>query len=351
MKQRNHAFDLLCGLCIIRMICLHIMQFCGRAQVDWWQEVMAWSFFFMCFFFFKAGYFNKSLAGNTRDYVRDKAKRLLIPYITCGLIGDAVYFAFLPTMLERYHRPIEPLSWPLVWERSSFFGNTPCWFLFSFFSAYVLLHLLAKRRGLMWVTLAFPLVSYALFRLGNPLWMSLNNVFMGVFFFVLGRLWHTAMDWMGARRTVWVSLGLLALFVAGNILWHGEYTMNTNKFEGNALGAVLNTMVVLCGLSGLLIAGGLPRVPVVSYIGEHSMVYFISHYPMLYFYKFTHLAFGRSIFGRWDDAIILIPVIFGLCSWLVPYVERVPWLSGRWPKKKISNEQTIIQSAGTESQV
>ena len=59
LKKRNHAFDILCGICIIRMVTLHIMAFCGQDKQDWWLEVMQWSFFFMSFFFFKAGYFNK----------------------------------------------------------------------------------------------------------------------------------------------------------------------------------------------------------------------------------------------------------------------------------------------------
>ena len=64
------------------------------------------------------------------------------------------------------------------------------------------------------------------------------------------------------------------------------------------------------------------------------MVFFISHYPMIYFYKFMHLSYGRSIYGKVDDVLILLPVIFCLCAWLVPYIERVPWLSGRWPSPK-----------------
>ena len=59
------------------------------------------------------------------------------------------------------------------------------------------------------------------------------------------------------------------------------------------------------------------------------MVYFIAHYPILYFYKFTHLCFGRSIYGRYEEAIVLLPTLLIVCTWLVPYVERVPWLSGR----------------------
>ena len=67
MKQRNHAFDILCGICIIRMVTLHIMAFCGEDKQDWWLEVMRWSFFFMSFFFFKAGYFNKVVDSQGKD--------------------------------------------------------------------------------------------------------------------------------------------------------------------------------------------------------------------------------------------------------------------------------------------
>lgn len=333
MKQRNHAFDLLCGICIIRMISLHVMQFCGLQNEDWWQEMMDWTYFFMSFFFFKAGYFNKTTSGNSLAYCKDRAKRLLVPYLTAGTIGNIIYFAFYPFLIEKYKHPIEPLSWAFTWERSQFYGNIPCWFLFSFFAAYIMVHFIEKVKNLNYIVLFFPSISYLLFRWDNPLWMSLDNVFIGVYFFYLGKVWHMLMDKMNRKTIIGVSGGLIILFIIGNILWHGQYSMSQNQFEGMLPAVLLNTSAILCGLAGLLIVLQTPRIPLICYIGEHSMVYFISHYPMLYFYKFTHLCFGRSIFGRVDDAIILLPAIFMICSWLVPYVERTPLLSGRWNSK------------------
>jgi len=340
MKQRNHAFDFLCGICIIRMVSLHIMSFCGHADDEWWREVMQWSYFFMSFFFFKAGYFNKSVTGDNRAYCIDKSKRLLIPYLTTGSIGFLIYMAFLPFLLNRYHNPIEPLAWSHLWKSSSFYGNNPTWFLFSFWACYIVVHFLEKwtQGWPAWsrvIYLSFPFLSYWMFVLDNPIWMQLNNLFIGIFFFQLGRFWRIAMERMGNRRTLWVSSLLVLLFVVSNIIFHdASYTMSNNTFKGNVFVTVINVTAVLCGLAGLLIAVKLPRIPIINYIGEHSMVYFVGHYPMLYFYKFTHLCFGRSIYGRVDDIIILIPVIFIICTWLVPYIEHVPWLSGRWPKKE-----------------
>ncbi len=307
------------------------MDFCGFGEVDWWKHVMEWSFYFMSFFFFKAGYFNKGITGKgTKDYIVDRTRRILIPYISSGLTGMAIYFAFLPFLLDRYHKPIEPLVWEHIWQTSSFYGNRPTWFLFSFFVTYLFVYFIEKVKGLHWVVVLFPLIGYVLFLQGNPLWMSTNNVFMGVFFFYLGMLWRHIMNRFSRRAMLWASVCMILTFVTLNIIWHGEYTMSTNTFSGSFVPTLLNMVLAICGLAGLLSCINLPRIPVVCYIGEHSMVYFISHYPMLYYYKFMHLSFGRSIWNKPDDVLILIPAVFCICTLLVPLVERIPWLSGRW---------------------
>ncbi len=332
MRQRNHAFDILCGICIIRMVSLHIMAFCGQEDQEWWGEVMRWSFFFMSFFFFKAGFFNKGTSSGTdMDYLKDRSKRLLVPYVTSGVIGLVVYFSFYFPLVDRYKKFVEPLEWSHIWMKSGFYGNSPIWFLFSFFVVYIMVRYIDKVKHLCWLTVFFPAISYWAYRTGNNVPMSLGNVFIACYFFYLGRLWQWAMCRFEIRRLMAASWLMVLLFVVLGFVAPGTYNMSQNIFTGNALMAVVRATLVLCGLSGVLLTARVPRIPWLCFIGEHSMVFFISHYPMLYFYKFTHLSFGRSIYGRVDDALILLPVVFCICSWLVPYVERVPWLSGRWP--------------------
>lgn len=335
MKKRNHAFDILCGICIIRMVSLHIMAFCGLEKQEWWLEVMHWSFFFMSFFFFKAGYFNKGTsAGTDLDYLKDRTRRLLVPYLASGVIGAVVYFSFYFPLTERYRKFVEPLEWEHIWMKSGFYGNSPIWFLFSFFTVYMMVRYIDKARHLCWLTLSFPALSYWAYRTGNNVPMSLGNVFIACYFFYLGRLWHWVMEHTGRRQVMMASWLMVAAFVVLGVVAPGTYNMSQNLFTGNPATAVAGATLILCGLAGILLTLQVPRIPLLCFIGEHSMVFFISHYPMLYFYKFTHLAFGRSIYGRADDALILMPVIFGLCAWLVPYIERVPWLSGRWPDRR-----------------
>lgn len=342
MKERNHAFDILCGICIIRMVSLHIMAFCGQEAQEWWGEVMRWSFFFMSFFFFKAGFFNKGTSSGTdMDYLKDRSKRLLVPYVTSGVIGLVVYFSFYFPLVDRYKKFVEPLEWSHIWMKSGFYGNSPIWFLFSFFVVYMMVRYIDKVKHLCWLTVFFPAISYWAYRTGNNVPMSLGNVFIACYFFYLGRLWQWAMCRFEVRRLMAASWLMVLLFVVLGFVAPGTYNMSQNIFTGNALMAVVRATLVLCGLSGVLLTAKVPRIPWLCFIGEHSMVFFISHYPMLYFYKFTHLSFGRSIYGRVDDALILLPVVFCICSWLVPYVERVPWLSGRWPGSRRASAEAV----------
>lgn len=332
-KQRNHTFDFLCGLCIIRMVLLHAFQFSGFNHEEWWKEVMNWSFYLMCFFFFKAGYFNRSVGGPTLPYLKDRTKRLLVPYVTCGLIGVALFWAFHAALAGRYSENPIKFLWIHLWRVSDFYGNAPMWFLLSFYVTYVAVHFIEKVRHLHWSVLSFPLLGYILYTHGNPLWLNLNNVLMGVFFFYLGHQWHNLTRRLGRHKMFCLSLALTALFVVGNICWHGVYTMHSNHFSGNPWGATLNTIIIVCGLSGLFISLRMPRIPIINFIGEHSMVYFVLHFPILFFYKNFNLYFHRSMVGHVNDVVIALILVFVMCAWLVPYFESIPLLSGRWKKK------------------
>lgn len=150
-KARNHAFDILCGICIVRMVTLHIMTLTGQRDQVWWQEVMQWTYYFMSFFFFKAGYFCRSVGGRNRAYLIDRSQRLLAPYLSSAFIGLLVYFSFYYPLKNKYGHFVEDISWSQLYKTSGVYGNTPIWFLFSFFCMYVVAHFTEKVRYLRWV--------------------------------------------------------------------------------------------------------------------------------------------------------------------------------------------------------
>ena len=332
---------------------LHITNACGFGNESWWMPIMDWSYYFMSFFFFKAGYFNKTVAGDSKAFCKKKFMQLMVPYFVWGTIGNAVYFFFVWFILDPRNVMVKQVEWSHLWTSSQFYGNIPCWFLFSFFIAYIVAHFISKVPPLLripipesmqwnhrtvlnikihWLILAFPYLSYWLWTQDNPLWLGLNNVFIGIYLFYLGRLWHFIMEKVGKNSIIPLSLCFLLLFILLNASFGGKYTMVDNIWAGQPLIVTLNITLALCGLSGILLSLNIPRIPVVGYIGQHSMVFFVAHYPILTLYKLIRSANVHTLRGHWDDYTILILVVFSLCFLLVPHVEKVPWLSGRFYK-------------------
>lgn len=332
-RPRNNVFDLLCGICIVRMIMLHITNACNFGDEDWWSSIMKWTFFFMSFFFFKAGYFNKTVAGDSKAFCLKKTKQLMVPYLTWGCMSCALYLFFCFFILDPANWMVRALRWSHIYETSGFYGNTPLWFLFSFYCAYLGMHFMQKVRGLRWVALSFPVLSWWLYKQGNPLPMDFENVFFGIFLFFLGRVWRWMQQRLPRSSFLLLSIALTLMFVYVNTSHHAEYTMSANEWDGEFGWIFVSTLCSLCGISGVLMSLRVPRVPVLSYIGQHSMVFFVAHDPLLWFYRMVRSANVRTINQHWDDYVLLILILFGFCFFLVPYVEKVPWLSGRWPKK------------------
>ena len=318
---------------MVRMLMNHVTSFCGLSGEAWWKSLYFWTFYLLCFFFFKAGYFNKTTGGNTRQYCWNKTRQLLVPYVSWGLVSSVIYFTMLHIAAIRYHHFIETISWDHLWTTSGTFGNAPLWFLMSFFVTYIGMHFLGKLKHLHWIVLLFPFVSYGLYRLDNPFWLSLNNVFMCIYVFQLGNYWHKIMDKLSRPSAFMLSIFLVAIFCVVNIVFHGDYVVFSNTWTGNPVAIVVSLTCVLCGLSGVLLSIGLPRIPIINYVGQHSMVYFVAHYPIIIIYRFVRISFGHTIRGHWDDWILLMIIVPIVCSWMVSHVETIPWLSGRFPRR------------------
>ena len=326
---RNHAFDILCGLCILRMVTLHVVCQTSLRQAEWWKPIMEWSFYLMSFFFFKAGYFNKGVQGNSRAYCRDKFRRLMIPYFSWAAISAAICLFFMLTFPGRFPGTEHSFHHFRIWIGGFTWGNSPLWFLPCFFTSYIMVHFIEKVKHLNLIILFFPLLSYWLFTHGNPLYLMMNNVFCGAFFFYLGKVWHRILGRTGDRTGLAVSMVLAAAFILCNIYLHGEYEMRTNSFTGPFWQVMLNTVLALTGLSGILLTTHVRRIPGICYIGEHSMVYYIGHYPLIMLYVFLSVLLEHNIKRSVPDMMIMTLLVFAICTLLVPFIESVFWLSGK----------------------
>ena len=93
------------------------------AEEEGWTIVMHWTFFFMSFFFFKAGYFNKTVDGNSWEFTKKKFRQLMIPYFVWGFIGCLVYFTFAWFILDPRNVMVKSVTLSHIWSTSGF---APC---------------------------------------------------------------------------------------------------------------------------------------------------------------------------------------------------------------------------------
>ena len=60
--------------------------------------------------------------------------------VDSAFIGLLVYFSFYYPLKNKYGHFVEEISWSQLYKTSGVYGNTPIWFLFSFFCMYVVAH-------------------------------------------------------------------------------------------------------------------------------------------------------------------------------------------------------------------
>ena len=103
MKERNHTFDLLCGICMLGFIVAIVTDHCKMHDAAWAVEMRWWTYLAVGLFYFKAGYYCPPADEPLMPLLLRKARRLLVPYVVWSMVGMVLYFAFLHFFPEALH--------------------------------------------------------------------------------------------------------------------------------------------------------------------------------------------------------------------------------------------------------
>lgn len=181
-ESRQHHLDFIAGVLIIYMVFHHtglyesLHQFLTRIL-----------FFFMPWFFFKAGVFY-SPEKSMRAVILSSSKRLLIPFVVFCIIGqliEGIHLLFIHNLHKNFfYEPfLELIKYGSIWT------NGPVWFLWSLFCVRLIFHTLTKckcyRLIIVSMSLFFAFLCFY-FEINKPLY--LGNICLGLFFYGLGNL-------------------------------------------------------------------------------------------------------------------------------------------------------------------
>ena len=325
-RERLRYYDLISGLNLIRIIVMHIFQFSGNYYDTVFSFYMQVTFFFLPWFYFKAGYFYSNPKNGTKAYLIDKTKRLLLPFFIFTIIG---FLIALPFELRDSTRPLwriflSPFYAMLRWGNGGN-GNLPLWFLLSLFFTLTGFLFLNKFK-LKWIIILFPVIGYVLYLYDVVLPLGLSNVFLAIFFLAAGNIYRHKIENK--------KFGPLLLGAAIGIYGFTQlFCFSSLDFRTNAVTSGNYFIYVISILAGLLLVYQIGKrinyIKPINYIGENSIVYFVAHWPIVLLVKNIMDSFSLKTSG-YGYAAILSLVTFLLLPLCVKLLNgKLKFLLGR----------------------
>ena len=145
-EGRIGHFDWIRGTMILWMLIYHISLNYGRVVFGVPEEgvsVFTFMSFFMATFYVGTGYFF-SCKKDFKSFIRDKAKKIGIPYLTFSIWGILIFELY--NLIANGHWGDFNLIRGII-ATGAIRANGPLWFLFSLFFCNIIYYLISKIWG------------------------------------------------------------------------------------------------------------------------------------------------------------------------------------------------------------
>lgn len=195
--------------------------------------------FYMPLFFVAAGYTYRNKGEGFWDFVKNKAKRLLIPYLICNVFLVAFYIARTgslskPALLGIFYSRNMLMAPKSSWNMALMPAlNAPTWFLTCLFLCLCLYFFIdckfsqtRQRRKVILILMAVGVLLRTLFPVLLP-W-SLENALFFLGLLEAGRfLKETGLSWL--RKNEWIYVNFLVAFVTLSYL-QGSVNVSISQY-------------------------------------------------------------------------------------------------------------------------
>ena len=297
-SNRNNAIDVISGVFILEIIFDHILTNAGYNQSSY-KYMMQILPAFMPWFFFKAGIMYKHAIG-VRNTIRDRAQKLLYPFIIWSLIPCVI---MLPLMLinKNFISYLKIVASSLYYAHGPF--NTPLWFLASLFFTYIVKEYIEKYKlksgGVIIITL---FLSYLLNKCNLRLPLGMTYLPLGVLYFEFG----TCCQMRACKLSKEFLLVLLMIYLFLVIYCPSLINFHKNELVyGNYFMAVFITLLFLFMISEVIHKKW--DVKYLSYIGRNSLVFYVAHAPIIVIIKFFN-----DYYFHCSKEVVLLTMFLGV---------------------------------------
>lgn len=271
-KKRVAYLDTLGGGLILWVIFSHIQSLTGYSFLQ--TRYIPLLFCFMGWFFFKAGMFFRSKP--IKEEMISTYKRLLLPYLfftTGGILYGLVMESLLGT--EPIHRYLLRVLGMLFYNGEVYY-TAPAWFLLALSIVRIIFQIAFKKQIIKIVMLLSICLAYVLYKTSIIYPLYLGNISLGLFFFGLGYL----------LREIQYNKYLIGMAIVVNIFIYCLFPSSVdfranNVISGTYGGYIMSAVSAIIILNNLFKKIPLLNIRVLTYIGQHSMSFYLLHWPLL----------------------------------------------------------------------
>ena len=184
--ERDKAIDSVAGIMITYMVFTHVCQHFGYEHSVIYMTLEHIFYFFMPWFFFKAGMFFK--VEDNKVILNKSYNRLIRPFILFSLIGH-ICFCIVCYLQGNLHMSTLVPYYSLLMQ-GSIPGNLPLWFLLTLFLCRIIFIFFAKNDiTVYWIALASLLLAFGLHLIDFKQPFYIANTVTGVFFMSFGYIY------------------------------------------------------------------------------------------------------------------------------------------------------------------
>ncbi len=327
---RDQSMDWIAGLLILVMITGHISQESGHSLRWYALGGYSWFYFFMPWFFFKSGMFER---GGT-IHMSKILKGLIIPFIFFTLAGYFIWSLQYLAEHEWSFRWIAGATLMYLYAAGSFPGNGPLWFLEALIIARMLFPLFVRMHFNNWwiMMFAFGIAFIYVFLLrtyndGNYLMMAIPQGFLALSCYAAGYLFKRL------QYNMWVAGAGIIIYLAIVLL-----KVPTIPFAQVGMTAPMESWLLFLpsSLAGIvtwnyvvrLMPSWFFRVFPLGYLGRNSMTYYCGHFIIITTLVYLYEVKGVSLFG--------LPLVWAMvvsCAVILPVADvllrrYLPWAVG-----------------------
>lgn len=299
------------------------------------------------FFLLGGATFRPDKYKNVMECIKDKAKKLLLPYLCINIFTIPFWYVYCNYMANKTFSILEIIKGILIGNDDIvLLINGSTWFILTLFLGEVLFYILYKilegdKKHLFNVSILLIIIGYIEGITSRKILMPwhINSVPVGCAFIIIGYLaYRYIKENQGKTRRIKVIIPMTLMAIGAYIaVWvNGKVSFGGNNYKS----IILTFSSLFATISGLTLLLVKVKSKILSFIGANSIIILSIHKPIIYILRYFIPSFKEVSLKS-----TFIGVLMFICLLPITYlIEKfMPFLVGNF-KKYDKVGKTVIYS-------